>query len=116
MKCHGNLHARKMGHLSRQTLWREDIAVDTCGSSSFGTVVMTLFQGLFTTPSWHTCTSLACGWALATDRHAITTSVWLTGATAVTHFSRVYPTFKGGTNWRGIVSKSARHGLPPFTP
>ena len=32
--------------------------------SSFGTVVMTLFQGIFTAPSWHTFTYLACGWAL----------------------------------------------------
>jgi hypothetical protein len=51
-------------------------------NSSFGTMVMTLFQGLFTGPSWHTFTSLACGWALATDRHTITTYLWLTGATA----------------------------------
>jgi hypothetical protein len=51
---------------------------------------MTLFQGLFTAPSWHTCTSLACGWALATDRHTITTYLWLTGATTVKHFSRFY--------------------------
>src|SRR5205823_6904556 len=47
-----------------------------------------LFHGLFTAPSWHTFTLLACGWALATDRHTITTSLWLTGATAVKHFSR----------------------------
>jgi hypothetical protein len=51
---------------------------------------MTLFQGIFTAPSWQTFTSLACGWALATDRHTITTSLWLTGATAVKHFSRFY--------------------------
>ena len=68
----------------------EDIAVDTFVYSSFGTVVMTLFQGLFTAPSWQTFTSLACGWALATDRHTITTYLWLTGATAVKHFSRFY--------------------------
>jgi hypothetical protein len=51
---------------------------------------MTLFQGLFTAPSWRTFTALACGWALATDRHTITTYLWLTGATAVKHFSRFY--------------------------
>ena len=68
----------------------EDIAVDTFVHSSFGTVVMTLFQGLFTAPSWQTFTSLACGWALATDRHTITTYLWLTGATALKHFSRFY--------------------------
>ena len=68
----------------------EDIAVDTFIHSSFGTVVMTLFQGSFTAPSWQTFLSLACGWALATDRHTITTYLWLTGATAVKHFSRFY--------------------------
>ena len=64
--------------------------MDTFVSSSFGTVVMTLFQGLFTAPSWQTFTYLACGWTLATDRHTITTYLWLTGATAVKHFSRFY--------------------------
>jgi len=79
-----------MSHLTGQTLLLEDIAVDTFVHSSFGTVVMTLFQGLFTAPSWHTCTSLACGWAFAGDRHTITTYLWLTGATTVKHFSRFY--------------------------
>jgi hypothetical protein len=64
--------------------------VDTFVRSSFGIMVMTLFQGLFTAPSWQTFTSLACGWALATDRHTITTYLWLTGATTVKHFSRFY--------------------------
>ena len=68
----------------------EDIAVDTFVYSSFGTVVMTLFDDLFTSPSWRTFTLLACGWALATDRHTITTYLWLTGATTVKHFSRFY--------------------------
>jgi DDE superfamily endonuclease len=89
-KCHGNLNSSKMSHLTRQTLLLEDIAVDTFVHSSFGTVVMTLFHSLFTAPSWHTFTSLACGWALATDRHTITTYLWLTGATTVKHFSRFY--------------------------
>ena len=62
--------------------------MDTFVHSSFGTVVMTLFQGIFTAPSWQTFTSLACGWALAGDRHTITTSLWRTGATIVKHFSR----------------------------
>src|SRR5919204_2802663 len=79
-----------MSHLPGQTLLLEDIAVDTFVYSSFGTVVMTLFQGLFTAPSWHTFTLLARGWAFATDRHTITTYLWLTGATAVKHFSRFY--------------------------
>jgi len=59
-------------------------------SSSFGTFVMALFQGIFTAPSWQTFTYLACGWALATDRHTITTYLWLTGASTVKHFSRFY--------------------------
>lgn len=58
--------------------------------SSFGTFVMGLFHGLFTTPSRQSFALLACGWALTTDRHTITTYVWLTGATAVKHFSRFY--------------------------
>ena len=64
--------------------------MDTFVHSSFGTVVMALFHGLFTAPSWQTFPCRACGWALATDRHTITTSLWLTGATAVKHFSRFY--------------------------
>src|SRR6266704_4077948 len=79
-----------MSHLPGQTLLLEDIAVDTFVHSSFGTMIMTLFQGLFTAPSWQTFTSLACGWALATDRHTITTYLWLTGATTVKHFARFY--------------------------
>src|SRR6266487_3365094 len=79
-----------MNHLPGHILLLEDIAVDTFVHSSFGTVVMTLFQGIFTAPSWHTFTSLACGWALAGDRHTITTYLWLTGATTVKHFSRFY--------------------------
>src|SRR6266849_5772677 len=79
-----------MSHLTGQTLLLEDIAVDTFVHSSFGTVVMTLFHSLFTAPSWQTFTYLACGWSLATDRHTITTYLWLTGATTVKHFSRFY--------------------------
>ena len=90
MQCHGNLNFSKMSHLSGQTLLLEDIAVDTFVYSSFGAVVMTLFDDLFTAPSWRTFTLLACGWALAGDRHTITTYLWLTGATTVKHFSRFY--------------------------
>ena len=64
--------------------------MDTFLSLSFGTLLMNLFQGLFPAPSWQTFISLACGWVLATDRHTITTYVWLTGATTVKHFSRFY--------------------------
>jgi len=91
--------------------------VDTFGHSSFGTVVMTLFQGLCTAPSWHTFTSLACGWSLATDRHTITTSLWLTGATTVKHFSR-FSVFLGcplsNTRWQlwGAVIRLAAQGVP----
>ena len=77
------------------TLFLEDIAVDTLGSLSFGTLLMHLFQGIFTAPSWQTFTYLACGWALATDRHTITTYLWLTGATAAKHFAEFY-VFLGG--------------------
>jgi len=73
-----------------KTLLPEDIAVDTFLTSSFGFFVMTLFQSLCTAPSWQTFTYLACGWALARDRHTITTYLWLTGATATKHFSRCY--------------------------
>lgn len=71
-----------------QTVFSEDIAVDTFFVSSFGTFVMGLLHGLFTAPSWQSFAFLACGWALTTNRHTITTYVWLTGATTVKHFSR----------------------------
>jgi hypothetical protein len=118
MQCHGNLNSSKMSHLPRQTLSLEAIAVDTFVYSSFGTVVMTLFQGLFTHPSWHTLTSLACGWALATDRHTITTYMWLTGATAVKHFSRFYvflgcPLYQQRWHlWRAVI-RLAIQFVPP---
>jgi hypothetical protein len=63
MKCRGNFNSGMMSHLSGQTLLLEDIAVDTFVHSSFGTVVMTLFQGFFSAPSRQTFTYLACGWA-----------------------------------------------------
>jgi hypothetical protein len=69
--------------------------VDTFLASSFGLFVMTLFQGLLTAPSRQTFTVLACGWALTTGRHTITTYLWLTGAATVKHFSRFY-VFLGG--------------------
>ena len=69
--------------------------MDTLVHSSFGTVVMTLLQGFFTAPSGQTFPSLACGWSVATDRHTLTTSVWLTGAATGKHFSR-FSVFRGG--------------------
>ena len=89
-KCHGNLNSSKMSHLPGQTLLLEDIAVDTFVHSSFGTVVMTLFQGLFTAPSWQTFTFWPVAGPWPRDRHTITTYLWLTGATTVKHFSRFY--------------------------
>jgi hypothetical protein len=75
---------------------------------------MTLFQGFFSAPSWQTFIYLACGWSLATDRHTITTYVWLTGATAIKHFSRFY-VFLGGPLyhkrwqlWGAIIHLAAR--------
>ena len=91
--------------------------MDTCVHSSFGTVVMPLFQGIFTAPSWQTCTALACGGALATDRHTGTTYVWRTGATTLTHFSR-FSVFLGGplshTRWQlwGAVIRLAAQWVP----
>lgn len=72
--------------------------------SSFGLFVMSLFTGLFTTPSEQTFTVLAYGWAVASgERQTITTYLWLTGAAAVKHFSCYY-TFLGGAlyeaRWR----------------
>ena len=96
----------------------EDIAVGTFVHSSFGMVVMTLFQGLFTAPSWQTFTSLACGWVLATDRHTITTQLWITGATTVKHFSRFY-VFLGGPLYNrcwqlwGAITRLAVQFIPP---
>jgi hypothetical protein len=56
---------------------------------------MGLFQGLLSAPSWQSFSLLACGWALASERHTITTYLWLTGATTRKHFSRFY-VFLGG--------------------
>ena len=64
--------------------------------SSFGVFVMGLIAGLFTTPSEQTLTVVADGWAVAGgERQTITTYLWLTGATAVKHFSCFYR-FLGG--------------------
>src|SRR6266852_6371592 len=73
----------------------EDTAVDAFLTSSFGTVVMTLWHGVLSAPSWHNFTSLASGWALACGRQTLTTSLWGSGAAQVKHFSRYYA-FLGG--------------------
>jgi hypothetical protein len=114
--CHGNLNSGKIV-VSHATLWLEDTAVDTFLASSFGSFVMGLFQGLLTAPSWRSFALLACGWALASDRHTITTYVWLTGATMVQHFSR-FSVFLGGPldnrRWQlwGAVIRLAVHVVP----
>src|SRR5512134_1055787 len=75
---------------------------------------MTLFQGIFTAPSGQTFTALACGWALAGERHTITTYVWLTGATTVKHFSRFYvflgcPLYTQRWHlWGAVIRQAAR--------
>src|SRR5882672_10021289 len=68
----------------------EDTAVDAFLTSSFGTVMMTLWHGVLSAPSWHTFTYLAYGWTLASGRQTITTYLWGSGAAQVKHFSRYY--------------------------
>ena len=68
----------------------EDSTVDAFLTSSFGTVMMTLWHGVLSTPSWHNFTYLAYGWALASGRQTITTYLWGSGAAQVKHFSRYY--------------------------
>lgn len=87
--------------------------MDTFLASSFGTFMMTLFQGTLSVPSWQNFTYLACGWTLAWGRQTITTSMWLSGAAAAKHFSRYYA-FWGGplykarcACWRRIIHYSA---------
>jgi hypothetical protein len=74
----------------------EGIAMAAFIVSSFGVFVMGLFAGLFTTPSEQTFTVLAYGWAVASgERQTITTYLWLTGATAMKHFSCFYRVLGG---------------------
>ena len=68
--------------------------MDAFLTSSFGTFVMTLWHGVLSAPSWHHFTSLAYGWALASGRQTITTSLWGSGAAQVKHCSR-YDAFLG---------------------
>jgi hypothetical protein len=75
---------------------------------------MGLLHGLFTAPSRQSLSFLACGWALATDHHPITTYLWLTGATTVKHFSRFYvflgcPLYtKRWHLWGAVIRQAAR--------
>ncbi len=82
-----------------QTRLLEYIAVDTFMSISFGTLLMHLFQGLFSARSWQSFTYLAWGWSLTPRHHTITTYLWLTGATTLKHFTRFY-VFLGGPLYR----------------
>jgi DDE family transposase len=77
-----------------QLLFMEDTAVDAFLTSSFGTFVITLWQGVLSAPSWQNFTYLASGWALASGRQTITTYLWNSGAAQVKHFSCYY-TFLG---------------------
>lgn len=102
---------------SDTTLFVEDIAVDTFMSISFGTLLMHLFQGLFTARSWQSFTYLACGWALTTDRHTITTYLWLSGASTAKHFSRFYaflgcPLYRKRWHLWGAVIRLADQFVP----
>lgn len=83
--------------------------------SSFGLLVRGLFAELFTTSSKQTFTMLAYGWAVASgERQTITTSLGLTGATSVKHFSCFYR-FLGGARyearwqlWARLIRWAAR--------
>ena len=74
--------------------------MDTFLASSFGTCMMALFPGSLSAPSWHSLASLAYGWSLAWGRQTITTSLWLSGAASVKHFSRYYAFLGGGLSPR----------------
>jgi hypothetical protein len=64
--------------LRSQTVLLEDLAMAAFIVSSFGVFVISLFAGLFTTPSWQTFLILADGWAVAGgERQTITTYRWL---------------------------------------
>jgi hypothetical protein len=95
VKSHGNIDSVKMLDRPKPARSTEDIAVDPFLTSSFGSVVMALFQDTLSAPSWHSFTYLAYGWSLAWGRQTITTSLWLSGAACVKHFSRYYA-FVGG--------------------
>jgi hypothetical protein len=96
----------------------EDIPVAPFMVSPFGLFVMSLFRGLFTAPSWQTFLLLAGGWAVASERHTITTYLWLTGATAVKHFSRFYvflgcPLYQKRWHLWGAIIRRAAQFIPP---
>lgn len=85
----------------------EDTVVDAFLTSSFGTFVMTLWQGVLRAPSWQNFTYLAYGWAIASGRQTITTYLWGSGAAQVKHFSRYY-TLLGGALYQRRYALWAR--------
>jgi hypothetical protein len=85
----------------------EDTAVDAFVTSSFGTLVMTLWHGVLSTPSWQNFTYLAYGWAIASGRQTITNYLWGSGAAQVKHFSRYYA-FLGGALYQRRYALWAR--------
>ena len=102
-------------------VWLEDMPVASFIRSSFGLFVRDLVHGLLTAPSWQTFSLLTCGWVLASERHTITTYLWLTGATTVKHFSR-FDVFLGGALyparwqlWARIIRRAAQW-VPPEDP
>jgi DDE superfamily endonuclease len=101
---------------------QEDLTVAPFIVSSFGLFVMGLFDGLFGTPSWHTFTVLAYGWAVASgERQTITTYLWVSGATEEKHWSCFYR-FLGGAlytvRWLlwGRVIRRAAQWVPATEP
>src|SRR5439155_19737814 len=85
----------------------EETAVDAFLASSYGTLIMTLWHGVLSAPSWHHFTYLAYGWALACGRQTITTYLWGSGAAQVKHFSRSYA-FLGGALFHRCAQLWAR--------
>lgn len=87
--------------------------MDTFFVSSFGMFVMGLFRNIFTAPSWQSFSLLACGWALACEKHTITTYLWLSGAAHIKHFSSFYvflgsPLYKARWKlWACIIQHAA---------
>ena len=69
--------------------------MDAFVTSSFGTLVMTLWHGVLSTPSWQNFTYLAYGWAIASGRQTIPTYLWGSGAAQVKHCSRSYALLGG---------------------
>jgi hypothetical protein len=86
--------------------------------SSFGVFVRRFFADLFTAASWQTFLVLAYGWAVANgERQTISTSLWLSGATSVKHFSCYY-VFLGGARYeaRGVMWVRIIRGAARWVP